>query len=493
MTKKYILAIDQGTSSSKAILYDLEGAEQARSAYEYSLSYPSSGWVEVDPAIILKTQFDAIQDILKNINPKEVAAIGITNQRETIVAWDKNTGEVLAPGIVWQCRRTAEFCNQIKNTDQANIIQEKTGLTIDPYFSASKIKWLIENNVEIKSKYDRDQVTFGTIDSWLIYNLTKSTEPCFYTDSSNASRTMLYNLKTNDWDQELLNIFNIKHSSLSKVKASNAFFGQVQLFGLDAPIMGVLGDQQSSLFGHGAYNSNDLKCTFGTGAFLLCNTGSEVLSSRTGLLSTVAWSIEKNNKIEMTYALEGSVFIAGSLIQWLRDQLGFIQRASEIEDLALKVNDSAGAVIVPAFVGLGSPYWDSSARGSILGLTANISKEHLAYAALEAVAHQVADLTDLQELNSVKSIYIDGGMIENNLFNQILANLTQREVFLANSPETTAYGAFLIAAYGANFLNPFQKQSRDNKSYQSNLSQYHYAKKRSDWQKAIEKSRAWVD
>jgi glycerol kinase len=493
MDQQYILALDQGTTSSRTIAYNLSGQVVATANSEYQITYPQPGWVEQDPNSILESQLETLKTVLTKIDPKKVVGIGITNQRETVICWDKVSGKALAPAIVWQCRRTAQYCQELKQSGVSDVISKKTGLVIDAYFSASKIKWLIENNKAVRASYDLDQAIFGTVDSWLIYNLTKSeTVSNFLTDSSNASRTMLFNLATNDWDQELLTIFGIKKSALCQIKASNSDFGTVQLFGLNAPIMGVLGDQQSSLLGHQAVQKNQIKCTFGTGAFLLKNSGSVIERSQSGLLTTVAWALHDGSETKLTYALEGSVFIAGALIQWLRDKLGMISSSAEIESLALQDPTSNGLILVPAFVGLGAPDWDSSARGTILGLTGDTSRSNIAYAALEAVSHQVADLLDLPELGGVSMLSIDGGMSKNLLFAQILADLTQKQILIAAHAESTAYGAFLMAAFGLKLLDPFQSNPVSLSSIKPRLDLSTQMIARKNWQRAKERAKSWI-
>ncbi len=489
----YILALDQGTTSSRSLLYDLSGKVIASSAYEYSISHPKPNWVEQDPLEIWSTQLQSLKDVLCEIDPSKVLAIGITNQRETIIAWNKITGEPLVPAIVWQCKRTANYCSELKSTSWVEKIKLKTGLTIDPYFSATKIRWLIQNNPKVQAAYKEDQCIFGTVDSWLIYQLTKDSDPHFLTDASNASRTMLYNIESLKWDAELLGHFEVKQSSLCQVLPSNSNFGRTKLLGLDAPITGVLGDQQSSLLGHQGVHNNDLKCTFGTGAFLLKNTGNKLRYSDHGLLSTIAWQLKIADKLETTYALEGSIFIAGSLIKWLRDKLQIISSADQVEQLALQSDSSKGLVIIPAFSGLGAPIWDPKACGAMFGISADTSRSEIAYASLEAVADQVADLLAISELKNSQAIKIDGGMIKNNLFNQILANLTQTTILVNASCETTAYGAFLIAGYGANLFNPFKDSilAEPPIKFSPKINQNNLSEHRKLWRKAVAKVQNW--
>jgi glycerol kinase len=492
MDAQYIIALDQGTTSSRSIAYNLEGQLVAQSSLEYKISYPRPGWVEQDPEDILSSQLKTLENVLKVVNPKQVLALGLTNQRETIICWNKKSGKALAPAIVWQCRRTAEYCQQLSALDISKIITAKTGLRPDAYFSATKIKWLIENNTDVNKAYLNGEAIFGTVDSWITFNLSKiSGQPTFVTEASNASRTMLFNIKELRWDAELLAYFNIDPSSLCEVKPSNSKFTQVRMLGLNAPLCGILGDQQSSLLGHACTAPGETKCTFGTGAFLLQNTGNIAKSSESGLLSTIAWQIVSNKSNRVDYALEGSIFIAGALIKWLRDQLGMIKTAEEVELLARKAKENHGVIIVPAFVGLGSPYWDSSAKACIMGLGPETGREEIAYAALEAVCNQVADLLESPDLQSIPFLSIDGGMTKNNLFNQLLANVLGQTVSLANQTETTAYGAFKIAAMGAEIMDPFLSEKPLNQKFIGTADSKSLKDMRQRWKRAVDCSRGW--
>ena len=389
-----IIAIDQGTTSSRTIVFDSSGNEITRANKPVSIKTPKSGWVEQDANEIWSSQLETLHTVSNHIDTSTIKAIGITNQRETLIVWDRNSGEPLAPAIVWQCRRTSEICERLKIDGCEESIIERTGLVLDPYFSATKALWLMENIPQVSKAIKSGSAIFGTVDSWLLYNLTKSNDnPSFFTEPSNASRTMLFSLEDKNWNKELCDMFSLKHDNLPEVLASNALFGTTSLLGPDIPIHAILGDQQAALYGHGCTEINTAKCTFGTGAFMLANCGETIKRSKAGLLSTVAWSLEDT---PTTYALEGSVFIAGALIEWLRDNLGIIKTASQSEELAASVPDSHGVSIVPAFVGLGAPYWDEHARGIISGLTRGTTQEHIARAALEAVAHQVADLFEAE-------------------------------------------------------------------------------------------------
>lgn len=483
-SEKYIVALDQGTTSSRSILYNLKGEELKQSSAAYECTYPQNGWVEQNADDIWKTQSETLKNVLSDIDPKAVIAIGITNQRETIVAWDKNTGQPLAPAIVWQCRRTSDYCEQLKSEGQQDFIKQRTGLPIDPYFSASKMRWLIDNSDAVRAAYQDDSLLFGTVDSWLIFNLTGNLTGDLignhYTDSSNASRTQLMNLETCNWDADLLKLFDLKESVLPEIKPSAGDFGICNQFSLEAPIKAVLGDQQASLFGHQAWKAGESKCTFGTGAFLMHNTGSEIVSSDTGLLSTLAWQIGSKK----TYALEGSVFIAGSLIGWLRDKLGIISESSEVEELAMQAGSSKGVVLIPAFVGLGAPHWKADVRGVLSGLTSDIGRNEIAYAALEGIAHQVADLLDLPELAAMESLKVDGGMIRNALFLEILANLTQKTIVKSARVETTAFGVYLLAAQE---MGLEIADMAVGEKIEARLNSQEIQEARSDWQQQIAK------
>lgn len=445
----FIVAIDQGTTSSRAILYDISGKEIRSANRPVKVSCPADGWVEQDAEELWTSVRDCLKEVTASIAAKDIRAIGLTNQRETTVVWDKKSGKPLAPAIVWQCRRSSDICEALRKRGLSETVKEKTGLVIDSYFSASKIIWLLENIAGLKEKVASGQAVFGTVDSWILYRLTKEVgEPVFKTEPSNASRTMLFSLQNGSWDDELLKIAGVSKSNLAEVVPSTSHFGEALIDGVRVPITGILGDQQASLFGHGGITENAVKCTFGTGAFLLLNKGTKIPRSETGLLSTVAWKIGEHQTV---FALEGSVFIAGALIQWLRDGLQIIKNSAESEALAASVASSEGVVIVPAFVGLGAPYWDEHARGTITGLTRGATKAHIARAALEAIAHQVADLTAAKEFADVKEFSIDGGMSQNKLFCQILADLTGKQIKLAPSGELTAFGAGRAAALGIGF------------------------------------------
>lgn len=482
---KYVIALDQGTTSSRSILYDISGKEIRSASRQLPNYFPKDGWVEQDALEIWQTQRDSFLEVAEGIDASLIKAVGISNQRETLIAWDRSTGIPLHKAIVWQCKRSATICEGLKAEGYEDLVKKKTGLIIDSYFSATKIAWLIKNCSKVKKALDSNALVFGTVDAWLLYNLTGGKDGGLVcTEPSNASRTMLFSLQTGGWDQELLDIIGIEMRHLPKIKASNADFGETKLLSKPVPITGMLGDQQAALFGHGCTKPSSAKCTFGTGAFLLMNIGSDIKTSNTGLITTVASKLKSTT----TFAFEGSVFMAGALIQWLCDGLGIIENPKECEALAKTVEDSLGVFMVPAFVGLGAPHWDSSARGTIFGLTRDVNKAHIARAALEAVAHQVADFFDAKEFASLKELRIDGGMVVNRLFCQILANITQKKVLVPAYHEVTAFGAAKIA------LGTQHNFSLYNNMHQfiPNDADVAFIDGRQRWKKAVERSKGWL-
>ncbi|WP_126205060.1 glycerol kinase GlpK, partial [Thermus scotoductus] len=442
---KYLLALDQGTTSSRAILFSLEGRPVAMAQREFRQLYPRPGWVEHDPLEIWESQLGVAQEALRQagVEAREVVALGLTNQRETTLVFERGTGRPLYNAIVWQDRRTASLCQELKAQGLEPLFRERTGLLLDPYFSGTKLAWLLENVPGLRGKAERGEALFGTVDTWLLYRLTGG--KVHATDLSNASRTLLFNLHTLSWDEELLEVFRVPRAMLPEVRPSDGDFGETlpELFGRAIPIRGVLGDQQAALFGQAALERGEGKCTYGTGAFLLLNTGERPVPSPKGLLSTVAWSVRG----KVSYALEGSVFMAGAVVGWLQG-LGLIRESAEVEALAREVADSGGVYLVPAFTGLGAPYWDPYARGAILGLTRGTTKAHLARAALEGVAFQMVDVVRTMEEagTPLKELRVDGGMVENALFLQIQADLLGVPVLRPKVTETTALGAALMAA-----------------------------------------------
>ena len=448
----YILSLDQGTTSSRAILFDKESKIVGVGQHEFKQIFPQPGWVEHDALVIWETQLKSAEDALASASAlwSDVAAIGITNQRETIVLWDKRSGKPVANAIVWQDRRTAEYCDQLKQDDRESWIQKKTGLLLDPYFSATKIKWLMEENPEAIELAKAAQLAIGTIDTWLIWNLSGG--KAHITDVSNASRTLLMNLVTLEWDQELLDLFQVPRSALPDIVDSSGSLAESSscVTTQPIPITGIAGDQQAALFGQVCFSPGMVKNTYGTGCFLLMNVGTEPVYSANKLLATVAWRIGGVTE----YALEGSVFIGGALIQWLRDELRIIDSALEVESLAAEVKDSGGVTIIPAFSGLGAPYWDPHARGAIMGLTRGSSRAHIARAALEGIAFQVADVASAMEEDSgrkLETLQADGGASANGILMQTQADLLGVPVLCARIAETTALGAAYLAGLAVSY------------------------------------------
>jgi glycerol kinase len=453
--KRYILALDQGTTSSRAILFDANAVIVAVAQKEFAQIFPKPGWVEHNAEEIWQSQIEVAREVVAkaNILPKEIAAIGITNQRETTVVWDRETGRPIYNAIVWQDRRTAGFCDELKARNLSDYVYENTGLVIDAYFSGTKINWILNNVEGARQKAHEGKLCFGTIDTWLIWNLTKGTVHA--TDYSNASRTLVYNIKELCWDKKMLHELDVPESVLPKVLPSSGSFGTTHgdvFFDLEIPITGVAGDQQSALFGQTCFEPGMAKNTYGTGCFMLMNTGTERIQSKHGLLTTIAWGI--NGKIE--YALEGSVFIAGAAIQWLRDGLKLIDTAPDSEYFAMKVEDTGGVFVVPAFAGLGAPYWDMYARGGIFGLTRGTQKEHLIRATLESLAFQTYDVLEVMEKDSgiqLKTLRVDGGACANNLLMQFQADILEVKVERPKVIETTALGAAYLAGLAVGFYD----------------------------------------
>ncbi len=450
--KKYILALDQGTTSSRAILFDHKGQIKSIAQKEFTQIFPQPGWVEHDPLEIWSSQAGvAAEARLKiGVGISEIAAIGITNQRETTIVWDRETGKPVYNAIVWQDRRTAGFCEQLKQSGLSDKIRSKTGLVIDAYFSGSKIRWILENVPEARKKASEGKLAFGTVDSWLVWKLTNGA--VHVTDITNASRTMLFNIRDQKWDKELLEIMGIPESMLPEVKESSEFYGETdaKIFSEKIPITGIAGDQHAALFGQMCLEKGMVKNTYGTGCFMLMNIGNEFTESKNNLLTTVAWKI--NGRIQ--YAFEGSIFIAGAVVQWLRDGLGIIKSSSEIEELAMQVEDTNGVFFVPAFAGLGAPYWNQDAKGTIVGITRGTKSAHIARAAVEAIAYQTMDVLKSMEADSgisIKELRVDGGATANNLLMQFQANLLNCKVIRPEITETTALGAAYLAGLAVGF------------------------------------------
>ncbi|OGI10218.1 MAG: glycerol kinase [Candidatus Melainabacteria bacterium RIFCSPLOWO2_02_FULL_35_15] len=491
---KYILSLDQGTTSSRALLIDQNGKVISKSQKEFKQIFPKPSWVEHDPLEIWNSQLETAQDAINksNINAKDILGIGITNQRETIVAFDSESGKPVYNAIVWQCRRTADFCQKLKAKSQ-KLIKEKTGLEIDAYFSASKIRWILDNVVRqtVETCYGKS-LRFGTIDSWLIYNLTG--KKSFYTDPSNASRTMLYNIKENKYDKELLEIFKIEEWMLPKVIPSNGNFGLTdkKYFGAEIPVHAVLGDQQAALFGQCCFKEGDLKITYGTGGFLLINIG-EKLKLSENFLTTIAWHCKSLINQTPTYAFEGSTFISGAIIQWLRDGLGIIKDSSECEKIALSLNSNEGVYLVPALVGLGAPHWDQSARGTILGLTRGSTKAHIVRAAVESMAYQIADLILPVKNELPKDIFIkaDGGATKNNFLLQFQADLLGIPVTRSSQTEATALGVAYLAGLKLGFWKSFEDLQKTWHPDELFVPRINREKEYTLWKEALKRSLAW--
>jgi glycerol kinase len=490
----FILAFDQGTTSSRSIVFDEAGDPVSISQREFRQIYPSPGLVEHDPREIWKSQIGTAADALKKagLAAKDIAAIGITNQRETTIIWDRKTGEPIYNAVVWQDRRTAAFCNQIRSS-HGEVIRKKTGLEVDAYFSASKVRWLLDNVEGARDRAVNGQLAFGTVDSWLIWKLTGG--GVHATDVSNASRTMLFNIRTLEWDDELLELFQIPRSILPEVRSSSELFGEVssipELSGI--PISGVAGDQQAALFGQACFLSGDTKNTYGTGCFMLQNTGSAIVESKNRLLTTVGWKLGG----QVSYALEGSVFIGGAVIQWLRDSLGIIEHSSDVESLTVSLTDNGGVYFVPAFAGLGTPYWDQEARGMIIGQTRGTGKEHIARAALESIAYQTADLLDATHADSgitLSELRVDGGAVKNEALMQFQADLLQIPVVRSRISETTALGAAYLAGLALGFWKS-ETELRDHwqadARFEPRMSAAQAASLRSRWTEAVSRSLGW--
>ena len=492
----HILALDQGTTSSRAIVFDHAGNACSVAQQEYTQHFPQAGWVEHDAVEIWNTQLHTAREAIRKagLQASDIAAIGITNQRETTVVWDRRTGVPIVHAIVWQDRRTAEFCDQLKAAGHAPDILQKTGLVIDAYFSGSKIRWLLDHVPGARERAERGELAFGTIDSWLVWNLTGGTE--HLTDASNASRTMLYNLYTGDWDDELCQLLGVPRSMLPKVCDSSQVYAQSQasLLGAAVPIAGIAGDQQAALFGQACFKPGMAKNTYGTGCFMLMNIGSEPRISTHQLLTTVAW--QRGGQRE--YALEGSVFMAGAVVQWLRDGLGIIQSSSEVEALAASVPDSGDVYLVPAFAGLGAPDWDQYARGSIVGLTRGSTKAHIARAALEGIAFQVADVLNAMKQDShteIRELRVDGGACTNNLMMQFQADILGVPVLRPKVIETTALGAAYLAGLAVgHWQSPSQVEAawQVERSFEPTLSADEANHRLTRWHKALNRARDWA-
>jgi glycerol kinase len=493
---KFILAIDQGTTSSRAILFDGSGSIKAAAQREFTQYYPQPGWVEHDANEIWFTQAGVVTEALAraSVHASDIAAIGITNQRETTVVWERTSGEPIGPAIVWQDRRTAEACDQLKQQGLAGLIQRKTGLIPDAYFSATKLKWILDNVPGARQRARDGQLAFGTVDSWLAWKLTDGA--LHVTDVSNASRTMLFNIHSLAWDRELLELFDIPEAILPQVKSSSEIYGQTaaDLFAARIPVAGMAGDQQAALFGQMCLRPGMLKHTYGTGGFMMLNTGGAAITSKNNLLTTIAWQLGG----QATYALEGSIFIAGAVVQWLRDGLGLIQSSSEIEALAQTVPDNGGVYLVPAFAGLGAPHWDQFARGTITGLTRGTTAGHLARAALESIAYQTADVLAAMEADAgmaIAELRVDGGATVDDTLMQFQADILGVPLVRPKVWETTALGAAYLAGLATGFwrdTEELQTQWQRQRTFQPGMDKARVAELQRGWRKAVERAKGWL-
>jgi len=490
---KYILALDQGTTSSRAIVFDYAGSIVTVAQKEFRQIFPKPGWVEHDPRDIWSTQAGVAAEALHkaNVAASDVAAIGITNQRETAVVWDRATGAPICNAIVWQDRRTSGICDRLRARKLDRVIRRKTGLVIDAYFSATKVQWILENVKGAKAKARAGELAFGTVDTWLIWNLTGG--KVHVTDASNASRTMLYDIKKGDWDDELLRIFGVPRSMLPEVRSSSEVYAETRILGTPIPIAGIAGDQQAALFGQVCTKPGMVKNTYGTGCFMLMNTGTKPIASKNNLLTTVAWRI--GNRTE--YALEGSIFIAGAVVQWLRDGLEFFRSSPEVEALAITVSDTGGVYLVPAFAGLGAPHWDQYARGTIVGLTRGTTKAHIARAALEAIALQVMDVLKAMEADAgikLKELRVDGGASANDLLMQLQADLLNVPVVRPKVSETTALGAAYLAGLAVGYWKSqadIARQWQADKRFTPAMNKPERKRIATGWERALGRAKAW--
>lgn len=488
--KQYLMALDQGTTSSRCILFDRNGTIVSVAQKEFQQYYPQPGWVEHNPMEIWSTQMGVAREAMEqiNIDYRQIAALGITNQRETTILWDKVTGEPVYPAIVWQCRRTADICEKLDVQGYSDMIFQKTGLRVDAYFSATKIQWILNHVKGVRERAERGEILFGTVDSWLIWKLTKG--KVHATDYTNAARTMLFNIVEKQWDEEILKLLDIPKAILPEVHDSTFLYGETDssIFGGGIPITGVAGDQQASLFGQACFSRGDIKNTYGTGGFLLMNVGETPVFSKNGLLTTIAWGING----EITYALEGSVFVAGAAIQWLRDEMGLISSAAESEEIAMSVPDTNGVHMVPAFVGLGAPYWDPYARGILTGLTRGTNRKHIVRAVLEALAFQTYDVVTLMEreagIETLSCLKVDGGASANNFLMQFQADILQSVIQRPQCIETTALGAAYLAGLGVGYyqnLEEIRGNWQQEREFLPTMSVHEKEERVRGWQHAV--------
>jgi glycerol kinase len=494
--KKFILALDQGTTSSRAIVFDHNGNSVASAQKEFKQFYPKPGWVEHDPEEIWSTQAGVTLEAIAKagLESSNIAAIGITNQRETTIVWNRKTGKPVYKAIVWQDRRTSGYCDQLKNDGLNRKILEKTGLIIDAYFSATKIKWILDNVKGARKMADDGHLAFGTVDSWLVWNLTRGN--LHVTDVSNASRTMLFNIHTLKWDKELLKIFTIPESMLPVVRSSSEVYGKTAgQFSSAIPISGIAGDQQAALFGQMCTEQGMVKNTYGTGCFMMMNIGNKPIESKSRLLTTVAWRIGNDTQ----YALEGSIFIGGAVVQWLRDGLGIIKKSADVEKLAAKVKDSDGVYFVPAFAGLGAPHWNQHARGTLIGITRGTTAAHIAHAALDGIAYQTLDVLLAMQSDSgidIRELRVDGGATVNNKLMQFQSDLLQANVVRPKITETTALGAAYLAGLAVNYwsnIKEVKSQWQIDKTFSPQMKSEETLSLIKDWQRAVNAAKVWAD
>lgn len=493
---KYVMALDAGTTSNRCILFNEKGEICSMAQKEFTQYFPKPGWVEHDPGEIWSTQLAVARQAMNEIHASasDIVAIGITNQRETAIVWDKNTGKPVYNAIVWQCRRTSEYCDSLKEKGLTEMFQKKTGLVIDAYFSGTKVKWILDHVEGARERANRGELLFGTVETWLIWKLTKGA--VHVTDYSNASRTMLFNINTLKWDDEILKELDIPKSMLPQAKPSSEIYGETDpsFFGGRIPIAGAAGDQQAALFGQTCFEKGEAKNTYGTGCFLLMNTGETPVFSKNGLVTTIAWGIDGT----VHYALEGSVFVAGAAIQWLRDELRLIDSASDTEYLAQKVEDSNGCYVVPAFTGLGAPYWDQYARGTIVGLTRGVNKDHIIRATLESLAYQVNDVLEAMKADSgilLSALKVDGGASANNFLMQAQADVSQAPVHRPNCVETTAMGAAYLAGLAVGYWKDKEDVKKNwtiDRIFQPQIAKETRQKMLSGWKKAVRYAHGWA-
>lgn len=495
MEQKYILSFDAGTTSSRAIVFNRKGEICSVAQKEFPQIFPQSGWVEHDPLEIWASQAAVAAEAITKIgiNGTNIAGIGITNQRETTIVWDRETGEPVYNAIVWQDRRTSEYCDALKNEGLLPVIKEKTGLIVDAYFSATKVKWILDNVQGAREKAEKGKLVFGTVDTWIVWQLTRGS--VHVTDVSNASRTMLFNIHTLQWDNDLLELFNIPASMMPKVCASSEVYGHTRttIFASKVPISGIAGDQQAALFGQMCLEQGMVKNTYGTGCFILMNTGNKPVVSKNNLISTIAWQLDGKT----TYALEGSIFVGGAIVQWLRDGLKIINSSSEIEELATQVKDNGDVYFVPSLTGLGAPYWDQYARGTIVGISRGTTSAHIARAALEGIAYQTMDVINAMILDAgvgLKELRVDGGAAKNNLLMQFQANVLGQTVIRPQTTETTALGAAYLAGLAVGYwdnVEEIKSQWQIDTKFEPDLKiDMHLAKKK--WSEAVYRAQSWV-